>query len=195
MAINRFSQSTAQEAFPKFTNLWDGTTATSSFDSLGAVLLSSTASSISFTSIPQTYAHLQIRMAVNYTGSVGSGYIAFNGVTTGGLYSYHGFGTDGVTPPPGATSATTQNQGKYTGYAGTSSAGGYPNLCIIDIIDYANTDKFKTAKITYAWDANGTGYIEFGSTNYRSTSGITSILLTPANTFNTNSSVALYGIK
>jgi len=193
MAVSRLSQQSLQNAFPKGNTVWDGTTATSAFDSLGAVLLSSTASSISFSNIPQTYTHLQIRMFASYTGSVGSGYIAFNGDNASGNYSYHGIGTDGVTPPPGAVAATSQNQGKYTGYAGTSSAG--INNCIIDILDYTNTNKFKTMKTLYCWDANGTGYIEFGSTNWRSTSAITSIVLTPANTFNTNTSVALYGVK
>jgi Tfp pilus assembly protein FimT len=193
MAINRLSQSTAQSAFPKFTNFWDGTTATSSFDSIGSVLLSANASTITFSNIPQTYTHLQIRMFARYTGSVGSGYIAFNGDNSSGNYSYHGTGTDGVTPPPGSVAATSQNQGKYTGYAGTSPA--EVNNGIIDILDYTNTSKYKTAKIIYCWDANGTGYVEFGSTNWRSTSAITSIVLTPANTFTTYTTVSLYGVK
>ena len=195
MAVSRLSQQSLQNSFPKGNTVWDGTTATSAFDSLGAVLLSSTASSITFSSIPQTYTHLQIRMFANFTGSVGSGFMSFNGVTTGGLYSHHSFGGDGVSSPPGANALASQDRSKFTGYAGTSPAGSYPNVCVIDILDYADTSKFKTAKIMYTWDANGTGYNEFGSANWRSTSGITSVLLTPANTFNTNTRVSLYGIK
>jgi hypothetical protein len=193
MAVSRLSQQSLQNSFPKGNTVWDGTTATSAFDSLGAVLLSSTASSITFSSIPQTYTHLQIRLFGIYTGSVTSGFISFNGVTTGGLYSYHAMGTDGVTPPPGAVALTSQNEGKYTGYAGTTTAA--PTNTIIDILDYTNTNKFKTAKTTFCWDANGTGYIEFGSTNWRSSNAITSITLRPGNTFNTNTSAALYGVK
>jgi hypothetical protein len=193
MAVSRISQQSIQQSFPKGNTVWDGTTNTSSFDSLGSVLLSSTASSISFSSIPQTYTHLQIRMFAVYTGSVGTGYIAFNGDNASGNYSYHGMGTDGVSPPPGSVAATSQNQGKYTGYAGTSPAA--VNNSIIDILDYTNTSKYKTARTIYCWDANGTGYIEFGSTNWRSTSAITSIVLTPANTFTTYTTASLYGIK
>ena len=46
----------------------------------------STGASISFTSIPATFTHLQIRMMAIYTGSVGSGFIAFNGDNASGNY-------------------------------------------------------------------------------------------------------------
>ena len=191
MAVSRISQQSIQQSFPKGNTVWDGTTNTSSFDSLGSVLLSSTASSISFSSIPQTYTHLQIRMFAVYTGSVGSGYIAFNGDNASGNYSYHAVGGDGTSP--GTATLSSQNQGKFTGFAGTSPAA--VNNSIIDIFDYTNTSKYKTARTIYCWDANGTGYVEFGSTNWRSTSAITSIVLTPANTFTTYTTVSLYGIK
>jgi hypothetical protein len=193
VAISRASDSSIQDGLPKYNDIWDGTTATSAFDSLGTVLVTSTASSITFSNIPQTYTHLHIRMFAIYTGSVGSGYIAFNGDNSSTNYSYHGMGTDGVTPPPGVAAATSQSQGKYTGYAGTSPAG--INNGIIDIFDYTSTAKYKSLKTTYTWDANGTGYIEFSQSNWRSTSAITSIVLTPANTFSTYTSVSLYGIK
>ena len=160
-----------------------------SFESIATS--TSTGASISFTSIPATYKHLQIRMTAIFTGTVGSGFIAFNGDNASGNYSYHQLLADGSTQ--GANGLTSQNQGKFTGGAGTSPAA--PNVMVMDILDYANTNKYKTTKALYGWDSNGDGYVEFNSNNWRSTSAITSIVLTPANSFATNTIVALYGIK
>ena len=54
--------------------------------SLGTVRLTSTASYIEFTSIPQTYKHLQLRFLTAATDGYTDGYIAFNGDTTSTNY-------------------------------------------------------------------------------------------------------------
>jgi hypothetical protein len=166
--------------------------AVGSYDSLAAVTLSSTATSITFGNIPSDYKHLQIRMSVGYTGSVGSGFIAFNSDTGSTNYSYHALGSDG-SATPGVAALSSQSQGKYTGFAGTSSSS--QNAMIMDILDYTSVSKFKTARALYGWDNNGSGYIEFNSNLWRSLSVIQSITLTPANTFTANTSIALYGVK
>jgi hypothetical protein len=158
---------------------------------LATVSLTSTASSITFSNIPDTYTHLQIRALCVMSGSVGSGYVAFNGDNASGNYSYHALGGDGGSP--GVAALASQNQGKYTGFAGTSPAGN--NVMVMDILDYANTNKHKTARAFYCWDANGTGYVEFNSNRWSIASAISSIVFTPANTFAANTSFALYGIK
>ena len=169
-----------------------GHLSTNSFESIATVTVGSGGqSSISFTSIPSTYKHLQIRMMAAYTGSVGSGFIAFNGDNASGNYSYHALGGDGTSP--GTAALASQNQGKFTGFAGTSPAAN--NVMVMDILDYTNVNKYKTTRALYAWDANGTGYVEFNSNSWRSYSAITSVVLTPANTFAQYSSFALYGIK
>ena len=48
MAINRFSDSSVQEGFPKYTSLWDGRSAVGSMDSLGVVLLATSTADITF---------------------------------------------------------------------------------------------------------------------------------------------------
>jgi hypothetical protein len=170
-------------------NLWAPAGA---YDSIStATVTSGGATSVTFSSIPATYTHLQIRMSAAFTGSVGSGFIAFNGDNASGNYSYHYLGGDGSTA--GAGALASQNQGKFTGYAGTTTT--VPNVMVMDILDYANTNKYKTTRTLYGNDANGSGYVEFNSNSWRSTSAITSIVLTPANTFAIYTSVALYGIK
>lgn len=165
--------------------------ASGAYESIQTVTLSSSQATISFTSIPATFTHLQIRMMATYTGSVGSGFIAFNGDNASGNYSFHYLLGDGSSA--GAGALTSQNQGKFTGGAGTSPAAN--NVMVMDILDYANTNKYKTTRALYGWDSNSSGYVEFNSNNWRSTSAITSIVLTPANSFNTYTSAALYGIK
>jgi hypothetical protein len=163
------------------------------YDALATVTVpSGGAASIEFAGIPTGYKHLQIRMTALYTGSVGSGFIAFNGDNASGNYSYHSLHGDGVSSP-GAIALTTQNEGKYTGAAGTSPA--QPNAMVMDILDYKDTNKYKTARGLYCWDNNGSGYVEFNSNNWRSLSAINSIVLTPANTFAEYTSIALYGVK
>ena len=126
-----------------------------------------------------------------FTGTVGVGNIAFNGDNASSNYSYHYVLGDGSTA--GAGSGVSQNQGRFTAAAGTTPS--YPTAMVMDILDYANTNKYKTVRHLFAWDGNGTGYVEFDSNNWRSTNAITSITFTPANSFNTDSSFALYGVK
>jgi hypothetical protein len=66
----------------------------------------------------------------------------------------------------------------------------------MDILDYANTNKFKTTRTLTGSDLNGSGVVSLDSGSWRSTSAITSITFTArANLINTYSSFALYGIK
>ena len=163
------------------------------YDALNTVTVpSGGAASIEFIGIPTGYKHLQIRMTAFYTGSVGSGFIAFNGEVSSSNYSYHSLHGDGVSSP-GAIALTGQNQGKYTGAAGTSPT--QPNVMVMDILDYKDTNKYKTVKGLYCWDNNGSGYVEFFSNLWQRTSAINSIVLTPANTFAEYTSIALYGVK
>lgn len=164
-----------------------------SYNSLATITVGSTAlSSVTFAGIPAGYKHLQIRALFVMSGTVSSGFIAFNGDNASGNYSYHGINGDST--GVGATALISQNQGKYTGLAGTSPAGN--NIMVMDILDYANTNKHKTARAFYCWDANGTGYVEFNSNRWGSTLAISSIALTTSgNSFAQYSHIALYGVK
>jgi len=171
-------------------NLWAPAGA---YDSIStATVTTGGTASITFSSIPATYTHLQIRALGMFTGTVGVGNIAFNGDNASGNYSYHYLLGDGSSLP-GAGSGVSQNQGRFTAAAGTTPS--YPTTMVMDILDYANTNKYKTSRHLFAWDGNGSGYVEFDSNSWRSTNAISSIVLTPANTFAIYTSVALYGIK
>jgi hypothetical protein len=200
MAVSRLSQQSIQQSFPKGNTLWDGTTATSAFDSLGSVLLSSAASSIVFSNIPQTYTHLQIRgIAKNGTtaGDTTTILAQFNGDTTfTNYFGRHILYGDGAT----AAAAADNSSGFTGGAVGSIASQSTSNIFstnIIDILDYSNTSKYKTNRTLTGIDYNGSGNITFVSSLWMNTNAITSITLKAfaTNTFAQHSQFSLYGIK
>ncbi len=193
MAISRASNSSIQGGLPKYNDIWDGFTATSAYDSLGTVVLSSATSTVTFSNIPSTYTHLQIRWSAKLTeNSVTYLYLRFNSDSATN-YSYHTIYGDG--------SAAALDSNAPTSYAVAGIAGGTANIFaanVLDILDYSNTNKFKTARVINGVDVNGAGgYVEFTSSNWRSSSAVTSIQIITQNptTLAASSSFALYGIK
>ena len=104
------------------------------FDSIATVLVPSGGSAtITFSSIPSTYDHLQLRItAQTNRGTFGSDYtnMNFNG-DTGSNYNGHYIGTDGDSPLVGAGTNTTSIS---SGATGTTTGGTFAGT-IIDILD------------------------------------------------------------
>lgn len=166
--------------------------AANSYESIATVTVGSGgSSSISFTSIPATYTHLQIRYMTLFSQADYAGYIQFNSDTASN-YVWHRILGTGATVSAG--NATAQSNGLFG--IGAASSTNTPGGGVLDILDYANTNKFKTVKDLSGTDANGNGYIQFVSSLWRSTNAITSIQLLPASgVYNQYSQFALYGIK
>ena len=145
--------------------------------------------SISFTSIPQTYTHLQLRyFGGNNASPGGSGFVSFNGDTTSSNYYDHLLYGNGTS----AASAADAN-GRYLPYnLGDVNKWG---VNITDILDYTNTNKYTVARSLGGYDANGSGYILFVSNLWKNTAAITSITIETSQSFVQYSSFALYGIK
>ena len=169
-------------------------TAATAFESIATVTLTSATSTISFTSIPATYTHLQIRaISKDSRSNSNSAFdIRLNGDSSSN-YSVHNLESDGGSVFPGGT-ANTSSIG-----IGNSSGGTNANtfgVHIVDILDYTNTNKYKTVKTLGGHDQNGSGFIGLYSGNWRSTSAVTSITIIPlvAN-IKEYSQFALYGIK
>lgn len=167
---------------------------TSDYESIATYTVGSGGvANVTFSSIPQTYKHLQVRgifKTTNATWVIG----LFNGdaVNTGN-YSEHDLRGNGSTVSAEATSNAN------TAYfilgipvaANTFAAG------ITDILDYTNTGKYKTVRSLSGMDANGSGNIDLTSSSRRSTQAITEIKLAINNgdTIPQYSQFALYGIK
>ena len=148
---------------------------------------------VTFSSIPSTYQHLQLRLLTR-TATSASDFIAirFNG-DSGSNYGFHNLYGNGSAA--GASSTTPDTVIAWNVADGGDAANVF-NACVFDILDYANTNKYKTARFLEGHDFNGSGVIELRSGAWRSTSAITSIeVFTFGPNFATGSSIALYGIK
>lgn len=167
------------------------------FESIATTSLSSSASSVEFTSIGAGYSHLQLRLTTRNTignlGEYSPVQIQFNS-DTGTNYSYHYLTGNGSTVGKGAGTSKTIIWSALVGAGNTASAF---NAGVIDILDYANTNKYKTVRTLSGIDNNGSGELFYTSGLWMSTSAITSIKLTlpSSGNFTSNSHFALYGIK
>lgn len=170
--------------------------AVASFESIATANGDGSSGTITFSSIPSTFRHLQIRMLTrnNRAASFGSTYIACNS-TTGTSYNYHALEADGANSAAfgGADSANIY-LGDLPGSSGLTNTMG---VGIITILDYANTTKNKTFFAYTGFDFNGSGKVGLFSGTFRSTSAISSLEITHSTTagWTTTSTFALYGIK
>lgn len=161
------------------------------FESIATTTASGSQNSLTFSSIPTTYQHLQIRFMSFSSGE--NTYLRFNS-DSGSNYIRHGLYGNGTTAGAfGSTAQTSIDSGAY----GTDESTTNPFVAIIDIHDYNSTSKTKTVRIFSGADKNGSGAVNLFSGLWNSTSAITSITLTTtaAGNWTSNSTFALYGIK
>ena len=164
------------------------------YTSIATGALSSSSGSFTFSSIPSTYTDLQIRWAL-ISSTSSPVYLQYNGDTTAANYAGHGIMGNGSTA---SSFGSTAEGGVYV--AGLVGAGitssTYPGVGIVDISDYANTSKNKTAKSIFGIDANASSTnqtIELDSGLWLSTSAINQIKVLWAGSV--TGTIALYGIK
>ena len=169
---------------------------TSSYESIATVTSSGSAGSLTFSSIPSTYKHLQIRgiLRTNDTGAWNNQGMQFNSDTATN-YNYHTLWGDGTSATSGAATSTS-SYNDFMRAASNSLTAGIFGASVVDILDYANTSKYKTVRVLAGGDSNGAGMVGLTSGLWRSTSAITSITIIPSGgTAIQYSSFALYGIK
>lgn len=151
-------------------------------------------STISFTSIPSTYQHLQIRGfgRTNRASTNDVLRIRYNS-DTGSNYSVHVLNGDGSLAESFANTSQTYQQVYII--AGNNATSGVFGAFVTDILDYKNTNKYKTLRQLGGTDNNGNGVIGFSSGLWMNTAAISSIDITAIGSFSQYSSFALYGIK
>lgn len=151
-------------------------------------------SSITFSSIPSTYTHLQIRLFARSTAAnvAGGVTLQFNGDTTGSNYYSHYIQADGSS----VASGPNANASIHYDISGVNANASVFGAMIFDVLDYSNTNKNKTSRVLGGIDNNGGGRINLTSGLWSSTSAITSIALAPfSGNFAQHTHAALYGIK
>ena len=174
----------------------------SSYQSIATVTVGSGGSSdITFSSIPSTFTHLQVR-CFNQTNRAtiarDSIKVRLNNDTASN-YSLHSLYGDGATTGAYGTANTAfMEMGNTT----SSAAANIFGIQIIDVLDYTNTNKYKTLRALNGGDHNGTiaGYgaiVGLASGSWRSTSAVNRLDILPyvGTLFSQYSHFALYGIK
>lgn len=201
MAITRIATSSLK-TLNKYDSFLGGNTAfdPSSFISITTVNVGSGgSSSISFTSIPSTYKHLQIRGILRGSRASGNDIlgIQFNGDSTAANYVSHRLIGDGTNAASSYTNSGSYSSSWVSDMTAASATASVFNGVVIDVLDYADSNKNKVGRSIGGYDANGSGDIYFGSQLWLNTSAVTSITLVPVfgSGFAQYSQLALYGIK
>lgn len=155
----------------------------------------------SFLNIPQNYTHLQLRITARSDYDRGAGnlvpvslYAQFND-DGGANYSNHWLTGDGASA---TSSGGANNNGAHFGTYGLPGFRAPANVYgsfIIDILDYTNTNKYKTVKSLAGVDENGGGNASLVSSNWRSTAAITKIYLYADGNLVSGSRADLYGLQ
>lgn len=171
----------------------------SSYESIATTNISGT-NTLTFSSIPSTFKHLQIRgwaRTSNFVQVDGAVTLRAN-ADTGSNYTRHSLYGNG-TSPVASGSASTTSIDIHSQIPGDAALASTYGVMIVDILDYGSTSKNKTVKSYWGADTNT------ASTNWRvginsgvwmSTSAITSIsIIFPSNPYGADNSFALYGIK
>jgi len=146
---------------------------------------------ITFSSIPSTYSHLQLRFIAAGTATPAL-YIKINS-DSGANYVRHRLQGNGTAAS--SSSNTGDTQMVVFGSPGLPASSTF-GACVIDFLDYSNTNKYKTNRILAGVDTNGAGNIEFASNLWMNTAAISSLIITASSgNLSQYSSFALYGIK
>lgn len=202
MSVRKFSSASISSAQPKGSKFWNQETFPGTYESIvTAIVDSSGASSVSFSNIPQNYAHLQVRIMAKLTDTSNQGGYAglrFNGDSSSANYTFHRLKGDG-------SSATAYGAGSGTfdwvvlerlASSHSNIATEEQGLLLVDILDYRNTSKNTTVRNLGGYDSNGTGEILLTSALWLNTNAVTSMTLLPsAGNFAQHSHFALYGIR
>lgn len=169
----------------------------SNFESIATLNGNGSSTTLSFTSIPSTYKHLQLRGILRESSGGGSN-DTFMGVRfnndTGSNYSLHYLIGDGASASAGAGASTSLG---YPAIGVQNSAGAnIYGASVFDILDYANTNKYKTTRALTGDDRNGGGAIALISSSWQSTTAINRIDIysKDGQALSSYSSFALYGI-
>lgn len=171
------------------------------FESIATLTAAGGETSLTFSSIPSTYKHLQLRILAKDTtnNTDDAGYsLRFNGISTT-VYDFHRIKADGTNVSANGTVNQSSMSFTYGAVASGAAAASMFGVGIIDIHDYTDTSKNKTVRALVGSNINSAGTttgIALDSGLWRSTAAISSITFLPDLTaFAAGSVFSLYGIK
>jgi hypothetical protein len=171
-----------------------------SYELIESSILTSNASSVTFSSIPQDYKHLQIRASVRDTNIFSTTLrnlpLRFNGDTGNNYFGHELLGEGSGVFSQSLGTPTSSIRPRAT--IDDSSAANIFVPSIWDILDYSNTSKNTTVRIL-SGSTGPTGgdvpIIALSSGAWNNTAAITSISVGSAESNKTGSRFSLYGIR
>jgi hypothetical protein len=168
--------------------------AAGAFELIESQVLAATATSVTFSSIPQTYKHLQVRFTSRFTDAFTSSNFSFrvNG-DTGSNYASHRITNQSASISADNLSATST---PYLGFMpGGSTTANTFNSGIIDLLDYTSTVKTKTFKAFIGSESSSR--MSIGGGLWNNTSAVTSLTFREPSglTLAIGCRFSLYGIK
>ena len=170
-----------------------------SFESIATVSGNGSSSSFTFSSIPATYSHLQVRLISRGTRAFASEqlYIRLNGDGASN-YAYHYVYGDGSGAAAGLN--TSVSVFLVTEFPGGNETSNIYSSSVIDILDSNSSNKNTTMRAITAYDNNGntgsyTGKVWVASGLWMNTAAVTSLTVLSNGAFASNTSIALYGVN
>jgi len=169
-------------------------------EAIATTYLEADAASVTFSSIPQTYEHLQLRytLALAATNNTYQRlWLGDGSADTGTTYSNHYmYGHDSTAA---AAADTGGSNGIYLGQAPGAPDRAWTGPTIVDIYDYVNTNKNTTVQILN-WDGgteSNADYVNFISGLWDDTAAVDTILINNryGNNFLRSSEFTLYGLN
>lgn len=168
--------------------------AAGAFESIATATGTGSSATVTFSSIPSTYQHLQLRWTSRVSTTFSTVRIRFNS-DSGSNYAYHDLVGGGSSASASGSASATFN---YLGFTpGTSYLSNTTSVGVVDIHDYASTTKNKTLRNFSGFDTNGDGSVYLTSGLWMNTNAINTITIINAASSNwtTATQFALYGIK
>lgn len=180
----------------------DTFTPSSSYDALATYTVpAGGVSQIVFAGLPTggQYTHLQIRAMTRSSNSAPYSQIWFT-INDTSSYFKHLILADGVNNPPDSYGYTGQSYGTLGYSAGNTALTNVFGVAILDILDYANTSKYKTWRGLGGANNNSQAspdtYISILSGAYPSTNAVNKITFTPeSGNFMQHTQISLYGVR
>ena len=158
------------------------------YDALADVTIGTAVSSVTFSGIPTGYQTLELRSMARSTGN-GDALVTLNGTSAARRHVLYGSGS-------GSGDAGSAADGYVLTTTGSTAVAGNFGPNILQIIDYADTNKTKVIRSLGGNDNNGSGNVVFTSGLWTTTDALTSITLTAATgNWAVYTHFALYGIK
>ena len=166
------------------------------YDLLETINITAEGSSFSFTGLDaySDYKHLQMRMVLGKAdgdGRLNSFYLRFN--SDGGT-NYPSHQLTGTGSAVSANAFTNETLVRLTEVKSRNSGNGIFGAVVLDILDFSNTNKYKTVRYLGGGNNTSESKVTLGSSAWLSTNAITRID-SFSSVVGTGSRISLYGIK